>query len=195
VELTKGKRASFSKRKRRGGKEDRMHPLLVEEIGKERHAARIHDASRQRLAGRAARAKAAEVAPPTERRPGNDGEPITIRPLTPGDGTALAGLAQRDSRRTPPEPLLGAEADGALVAAISIADGRVVADPFRPTADAVELLRLRARHLRQDPAPEGRLARLGRALGGRRRRASGALGGSPPGAGGRLLVLLERGHR
>ena len=32
-------------------------------------------------------------------------------------------------------------------AALALDDGRVVADPFRPSAIAVELLRLRARHL------------------------------------------------
>ena len=32
-------------------------------------------------------------------------------------------------------------------AALALDDGRVVADPFRPSAVAVELLRLRARHL------------------------------------------------
>lgn len=37
--------------------------------------------------------------------------------------------------------------DGEAVAAISLADGRVVADPFVPTQEAVALLRLRANHL------------------------------------------------
>ena len=49
---------------------------------------------------------------------------------------------QLDSAR----PLTGltvvAEEGGRLVAAVSLHDGRVVADPFMPTADVVEMLRL-----------------------------------------------------
>ena len=33
------------------------------------------------------------------------------------------------------------------VAALSLRDGRVVADPFTPTAELVELMRLRARQI------------------------------------------------
>ena len=33
------------------------------------------------------------------------------------------------------------------VAALSLRDGRVIADPFTPTADVVELMRMRARQL------------------------------------------------
>jgi hypothetical protein len=43
--------------------------------------------------------------------------------------------------------VLVAEVDGTPVAAISLVDGHVVADPFERTADVVELLRLRAAQL------------------------------------------------
>jgi hypothetical protein len=33
------------------------------------------------------------------------------------------------------------------VAALSLSDGRVVADPFTPTAELIELMRLRARQI------------------------------------------------
>jgi hypothetical protein len=52
-------------------------------------------------------------------------------------------LAELDSQRPVTGPALVGEIDGRPAAAISLADGRVVADPFRPTADVVELLRLR----------------------------------------------------
>jgi hypothetical protein len=74
-------------------------------------------------------------------------ETTTIRRLAAGDAPAAARLAQRDSSRVPAGPLLGAELDGSLVAAISTATRDVIADPFRRTAEIVELLRLRADQL------------------------------------------------
>jgi hypothetical protein len=72
-----------------------------------------------------------------------DGD-LVIRPARPADSDALAVLAALDSAR----PLRGervvVEADGGLVAAISLDDGRAVADPFVPSAGAVEMLRLHA---------------------------------------------------
>ncbi|MBV9464847.1 MAG: hypothetical protein JO169_01910, partial [Solirubrobacterales bacterium] len=44
----------------------------------------------------------------------------------------------------PAQPALVAEIDGELCAALSLADGRVVADPFRPSGALLELLRMRA---------------------------------------------------
>jgi hypothetical protein len=66
---------------------------------------------------------------------------LTFRPATASDTAALRRLAALDSA----DPLSGevvlAESDGCLVAALSTADGRVVADPFVPTAATVHLLR------------------------------------------------------
>jgi len=56
----------------------------------------------------------------------------------------LAGLADRPE---PSVPLLLAESDGALVAAISIRTGELVSDPFVASDDVVALLRLRADQL------------------------------------------------
>lgn len=110
---------------------------------------------------------------------------ITVRPLHPDDAVPLARLAERDSSGVPPGPLLGAEVAGVLVAAISLRDGTVLADPFSPTSAPIELLRLRASQLGGER--RRRLPRLPRIP--RRARACGSLAGSPPGAGGRLLRL------
>ena len=69
---------------------------------------------------------------------------VTIRELAGGDAESLRVLAERDTARAPRGDVVGAERDGRLLAAISLADGTVVADPVHPTADLVALLRVRA---------------------------------------------------
>jgi hypothetical protein len=81
----------------------------------------------------------------SRRAPGALG--VTIRPAFPDDAPAVARLAALDSQRVPAGPLLLAEIDGEPWAAIAPHSGRVVADPFRPTAALVDLLRRRAAHL------------------------------------------------
>jgi hypothetical protein len=76
---------------------------------------------------------------------------ITIRRLGADDAAAVTWLAQRDTARAPRGELLGAELDGQLVAAISIATGEAVADPFLRTAEIVEVLRLRLSQLNARP--------------------------------------------
>jgi len=68
---------------------------------------------------------------------------VVVREATPADAAALARLAELDSATPPPAPLLVAEADGELRAAISVLDGNVVADPFHPSAELVAILRMR----------------------------------------------------
>ena len=67
---------------------------------------------------------------------------LVVRRGRHADNEALAILASLDSAR----PLTGyrvvAELDGRIVAAVSLHDGRVIADPFVATADVVEVLRL-----------------------------------------------------
>src|SRR4051812_36287540 len=72
---------------------------------------------------------------------------VTIRPAFPDDAPALARLAALDSQRLPVGPLLLAEIDGEPWAAIALQSARVIADPFRPTAALVDLLRGRAAQL------------------------------------------------
>lgn len=69
---------------------------------------------------------------------------VTIRRAFPDDAADLARLAALDSRRPLRGDVLLAERDGRILAALSPADGRAVADPFAPTADLVALLRVRA---------------------------------------------------
>ena len=67
---------------------------------------------------------------------------VTVRPYLPDDRRSLWRLAALDDRRVPAEPVLVAEADGRLVAAVSKLTGEAVADPFEPTAHLVEILRV-----------------------------------------------------
>jgi hypothetical protein len=67
--------------------------------------------------------------------------PITLRGASPDDHTALCRLAALDSACVPAAPLVVAEVDGELRAAVSIADGTAIADPFYPTAHIDALLR------------------------------------------------------
>jgi hypothetical protein len=69
---------------------------------------------------------------------------IAIRTANAADEGALRRLATLDSADTLSLPALLAEVDGEPRAALSIADGKSVADPFAPTADLVTLLRMRA---------------------------------------------------
>ena len=72
--------------------------------------------------------------------------PVTLRPAYADDATALHRLAVLDSAPGAPSGrLLVAEVDGELWAALAPETGAVIADPFRPTADLVELLRAQAR--------------------------------------------------
>jgi hypothetical protein len=77
---------------------------------------------------------------------------IVIRPSRPEDERALGRLAGLDSASVPAAPLLVAEADGALRAALSLRDGGVIADPFHRTAPLVALLVARAEQLRGEPS-------------------------------------------
>jgi hypothetical protein len=65
---------------------------------------------------------------------------LSFRPARPGDRTRLERLAALDSARPLESPVLVAEVDEALVAAIG-ARGEVIADPFVPTAALVQGLR------------------------------------------------------
>jgi hypothetical protein len=71
-------------------------------------------------------------------------ENITIRVATAADQPAVRRLAMLDSAFPPTGEVLLAEAGTELWAAVSVDTGHAVADPFRPSGDLVELLRLRA---------------------------------------------------
>jgi len=70
---------------------------------------------------------------------------LTMRRATPEDAQALHALTIIDNSLPLSGEILVAQLDGAVVAAVSVTDDRAIADPFRPSADTVEILRLRAR--------------------------------------------------
>ena len=86
---------------------------------------------------------------------------MIIRRTTPGDAEALARLAALDSKRPLAGDALVAEVDGELLAAVSLTGDDVIANPFRPTADLVAMLEMRAAQLTEPVAPKRSLrARL-----------------------------------
>jgi hypothetical protein len=85
---------------------------------------------------------------------------VTLRFAFPDDQPALWRLAALDSSEPPPEPVLIAEVEGVPWAAVSLADGSVVADPFHHTLHLVALLKARAAQLTESGKRRG----LGRRL-------------------------------
>jgi hypothetical protein len=72
---------------------------------------------------------------------------ILLRPAyaTDDDERSLQRLAALDSTSAAPaRPLLVAEVEGELKAAVSLSDGSAIADPFYPSAELVALLRSHA---------------------------------------------------
>jgi len=73
---------------------------------------------------------------------------VVIRESAPEDSGRLHRLALLDSAPAPAGPMLVAEREGMLVAAVPLRGGRPIADPFLPSADIVGLLELRRAQLR-----------------------------------------------
>jgi hypothetical protein len=72
----------------------------------------------------------------------------SIRQATEADAATLGQLAELDGQKPFAGPALIAENGGVAVAAISLFDERVVADPFERTAVVTQLLRMRLGALR-----------------------------------------------
>ncbi len=72
---------------------------------------------------------------------------VALRSGYADEAQVVARLAQLDDAPELEGQVLIALIDGDAVAALSLSDGRVVANPFVRTEDAVALLRLRAKHL------------------------------------------------
>ena len=83
------------------------------------------------------------------------GAPVTVRSAAAADEPQLRLLAELDEQPLPVRPVLIAEVGSRPLAALSLATDCVVADPFMPTSELIDLLRLRARQLQG-----GRIARL-----------------------------------
>jgi hypothetical protein len=93
---------------------------------------------------------------------------LTIRPANDHDVPALAELAALDSARALAGDVLLAEQDGDVRAAVSLHDGRAIADPFHRTAELVDLLHVRARRSGIELALHAPERRFHRALAARR---------------------------
>jgi hypothetical protein len=74
---------------------------------------------------------------------------VTIRYARPDDALALLDLADVDSSHAPHGVVLVAEVGGRLWAALSLADGHAIADPFRPSGELSFLLAERARQVQK----------------------------------------------
>ena len=137
---------------------------LVENMSSQR-TKELHQAgARRRLAMRIRRAGARPTAPARGygRRLADYEARLTIRRLDSagGDREAIERVAGRDSAPVLTGDLLGAELDGRLVAVVSLDDGRSIADPFSPSAEATVLLRRRAERIRGTNATGGHRLRL-----------------------------------
>jgi hypothetical protein len=74
---------------------------------------------------------------------------ITIRQAAIEDTPGLVQLARVSERRLPAGPVLVAEDEAGLVAAVAVHGGPALADVRRSSADVVQLLELRSRQLRR----------------------------------------------
>ena len=77
-------------------------------------------------------------------------ESITIRPMRDEDAAAVELLAELEARPVPPGPLLLAEVEGTIEAAVDLEGGETIANPFARSGEAVSLLELRAGQLGGD---------------------------------------------
>jgi hypothetical protein len=71
---------------------------------------------------------------------------IKIRQATSADAFALRRLAALDDAKALRGEVLLAEQAGEIRAALSLAEDRSIANPFAPTADLVEILRMHRRY-------------------------------------------------
>lgn len=69
---------------------------------------------------------------------------VRVRWASDEDETVLRELAGLEGAPVPARPVLIGEVEGHPCAALSLRNGQLVADPFRPAACVSELLRLRA---------------------------------------------------
>ncbi|HEX4108856.1 MAG TPA: hypothetical protein VHX88_12015 [Solirubrobacteraceae bacterium] len=106
--------------------------------------------------------------------------PVRLRLATADDRGALERLAARGGMLVPAGPVLVADVDERMVAALAVPDGPVLADPRVQTGELIALLKLRAAQLTGAPRRRGR---------GRRRRQG--LTPAPPPTVPRLPPLLR----
>lgn len=88
------------------------------------------------------------VAPARPERRALDEEAVHLRLCRVSDDPQLERLAQLEGRPLPEGRLVVAEARGRIVAALPLAGGRPLADPFARTQHLLPLLELRAEQVR-----------------------------------------------
>lgn len=88
---------------------------------------------------------------------------ITIRRSTKADAGAIERVAQREGVRAPDGDLLVGDVDGEVWAAIGLDGGALIADPFRPSGEIADLLRVRLARLKGRGRGRGLRSRLARA--------------------------------
>jgi hypothetical protein len=126
-----------------------MHPFFAESMIRA-HERELDRYGRTAHTLRGARRKAAGQEPS-----------VTIRLARPQDEEALVRLAQLEGRSQPEGTYVLAEIDGSVVAALPLAGGAPLGDPFRRTAHLVPLLELRAKQLTSAPRRRKPVALLG----------------------------------
>jgi hypothetical protein len=77
--------------------------------------------------------------------------PVTLRLAQAADAVELERLAKVDSSEVPAEPVLVAERDGRIEAALSLSTHAFIADPFKRTLELGELLRCHAGQFAIEP--------------------------------------------
>ena len=82
---------------------------------------------------------------------------IAFRFATDDDDRVLRDLSELDSHRTLERPAVLAVVDGHPIAALSLATGEIVADPFTRTEDVVTMLRARVAALAAERARRRRM--------------------------------------
>jgi hypothetical protein len=118
-----------------------MHPQMNQALATARQQELLDVATRERRGAGRFRRRERESAPVIR------WQGLTLRLATSADRSALARLADLEQTARPADPVLLGEVMQRPVAALSLRDGRVIADPFTPTSELIELMRLRARQI------------------------------------------------
>ena len=119
-----------------------MHPEIMRIMATEHVKVLQHDAARR--------------VRPTQRQATADTRDVELRLCRVSDDPELERLAELEGRQVPDGRLVIAAIRGCIVAALPVAGGLALADPFTRTAHIVPLLELRAAQLRE-PEPRRRL--------------------------------------
>ena len=102
------------------------------------------DMLRERSRELAAQANRARLLTAEPSREGIADEVVSLRVCRVSDDPILERLAALEGRELPAGRHLVAEVDGEVVAALPLAGGELLADPFRPTAHLLPLMRRHA---------------------------------------------------